>query len=274
MSVDCPSARASAARVSRASASRVEDQHDAAVSQIGRARNSVDAHERIGDRAHDDFALSEMRSTARPTAPKRRCRSRRHGSGRGGRCRGRRGAPGGRSAGRRRDRRSIRCVRRAAHRTSATSMTSRTACCGTANVCVPTRPMSASVIASVSGSSMVKRVPPPGSVPRRMVPDSCSTVDLTTAMPTPRPLARSASSLVENPGAHRSARSAAASGVPEGTGRPAARACAATASASIPRPSSLASIVTISPAVDALSVMVPSGRLPAAMRSAAARCRG
>ena len=87
-------------------------------------------------------------------------------------------------------------------------------------------------------------------------------------MPTPRPLARSASSRVENPGAHRSASSVAASGVVSGVGRPAARARFATASASIPLPSSLISIVTISPAVDALSVIVPSGGLPAATRAA------
>ena len=53
-----------------------------------------------------------------------------------------------------------------------------------------------------------------------MVPDNCSTVSLTTAMPTPRPLARSASSRVEKPGAQSSDSSAAASSGPGGTGRP------------------------------------------------------
>ena len=81
-------------------------------------------------------------------------------------------------------------------------------------------------------------------------------------MPTPRPLARSASSFVEKPGAQSSASRALESTWPAGTGRPAWRARAITSAASTPRPSSAISIVTSSPAADALSVMVPSGRLP------------
>ena len=68
--------------------------------------------------------------------------------------------------------------------------------------------MSASVIASVSGSSIANRVPWPATVSSVSVPPSSCTVVLTTAMPTPRPLARSAASRVENPGAQRMSSSA------------------------------------------------------------------
>ena len=50
---------------------------------------------------------------------------------------------------------------------SAISMTSRTDPCGMANASAPTRPMSASVIASVTGSRIMKRVPCPGSAIER-----------------------------------------------------------------------------------------------------------
>ena len=83
-------------------------------------------------------------------------------------------------------------------------MTSRTEPCGTANVSLPTLAISASVIASVTGSSRTNRVPAPGVVSSDSDPESCSTAALTTPMPTPRPLARSDSSRVEKPGAHSS----------------------------------------------------------------------
>ena len=82
------------------------------------------------------------------------------------------------------------------------SITSRTR--GSAaprSVWSPTCAISASVIASVSGSSIAKRVPCAGDVCQRhraaqLLAPRC----WTTAMPTPRPLARSASSRVEKPG--------------------------------------------------------------------------
>ncbi len=127
--------------------------------------------------------------------------------------------------------------------------------------------MSASVIASVTGSSITNRVPVPFSVSRRSVPESSSTAACTTLMPTPRPLARSDSSLVENPGAQISDNNVAASVAPGGTASPTARARSTTASGSIPPPSSATSMQTMSPAVAAESTIVPSGRFPALMRS-------
>src|SRR5215204_5117810 len=82
-----------------------------------------------------------------------------------------------------------------------TSMISRTADCGKANRCPPTLAMSASATASVRGSSTVKRVPRPFSVASVSAPPSSATAPPTTSIPTPRPLARSASSRVEKPGA-------------------------------------------------------------------------
>ena len=76
-------------------------------------------------------------------------------------------------------------------------------------------------MASVSGSWIVNRVPTPGSLSTAIVPERRSTVSLTTAMPTPRPLARSASSLVEKPGAHSNVTSDVESSAPVGTGNPA-----------------------------------------------------
>ena len=61
-------------------------------------------------------------------------------------------------------------------------------------------------------------------------------------------------------------RSARPSSGPSGTTMPAARARSATACTSMPVPSSLISSTTDSPAVAALSRIVPSGRLPAAIR--------
>ena len=70
------------------------------------------------------------------------------------------------------------------------------------------------MIASVSGSSMRKRVPSPGAVSSASVPPSSRTALCTTSMPTPRPAARSAASRVEKPGAQRRSSSCAPSSGP------------------------------------------------------------
>ena len=131
------------------------------------------------------------------------------------------------------------------------SLTSWTDDWGTANVRSPTWTMRASVIASVKGKTARNVVPPPSVVETLSVPPRSWIVSRTTAMPTPRPLARSASSRVEKPEEQITSSNRRESSLPSGTWRPAARARVAIASTSIPRPSSLTSRMTDSPTVDA-----------------------
>ena len=54
----------------------IENQHDMAVAEVGRARNAVDADQRIGNGAHDDLALADDPVDGNADAPRRRCRPR------------------------------------------------------------------------------------------------------------------------------------------------------------------------------------------------------
>ena len=80
-------------------------------------------------------------------------------------------------------------LERRGRRAGSTSITSRTAACGTAKVWSPTCAMIASVIASVSGSSIANRVPLPGAVSSVSVPPS--SCDGASARPPCRRRARS-----------------------------------------------------------------------------------
>ena len=121
--------------------------------------------------------------------------------------------------------------------------------------------MIASVMASVSGSVIRKVVPWPGRDSTVSRPPRPSTVSRTTAMPTPRPLARSASSRVENPDEQMMSSSARESSPSSVVTRPSAVARCVTDATSMPRPSSAISMITVSPAVAAPRRIVPSGRL-------------
>ena len=210
-----------------------------------------------------------MRSTAMPTAsapgaddedvqraarPLRRCRT-------GGRGAGSAGVPPRNGA--------ISCCSIGPDRAGSSSMTSRTAACGTAKVRSPTCAISASVIDSVSGSSMTNRVPSPGAVcsVRRAV----QLLDRVSSRPPCRRRGRwrGRSRRGSRTRARRAGRAAPPRRAdPSGTGRPSARARAATAAASMPRPSSATSSTTVSPTLAADERSVPSSGLPAASRSA------
>src|SRR6266566_2786210 len=119
-----------------------------------------------------------------------------------------------------------------------------TAGTGIARVCGPTFTMSASVIATVSGRRILKRVPCPASLCTSISPPRRLTFERTTSMPTPRPAAVVTDVAVVRPGRKirsRMSRSPSRARVSAVT-KPPRRAASATASTSIPRPSSATSM--------------------------------
>ena len=183
--------------------------------------------QRVGDRPHDDLALADDPIDRDADAPRAAADDEHVQRDRAARRRCRTAAPSrtigsAAAAVRHRSRCCSTCTQRRAGRPRCTSRTDALRHgerLGRRRVAI-----SASVIASVSGSSMTNRVPAPGvglerSVPRQLLDRRLAR----RAMPTPRPLARSDSSRVEKPGAQssveqRRARRAAR----RGTGSPAA----------------------------------------------------
>ena len=251
-------------RAMRRQQRRIENQHDAAVAQIGRARYAIDADQRIANRPHDDLPLSDDAVDREPERS-HACRPRRREAGRAGargdpeqpRPAARWAAPPAgygtisRCSTCRNERRID--LEHLAHRATAAPRRSRS----------PTRAISASAIASVSGSSIVNRVPWPGrglerqragQLLHRCLDDRHA--DTAAARPI---------GLVARGKARRADQRATGwrltAGPATRAGRRARARLRARASTSMPAPSSAISIATRSPTVAALRMMVPSRRL-------------
>ena len=165
-------------------------------------RHAVDPDQRIGHRPHDDFALADDAIDGRPTAAAPGADDEDVEA----RGRGRPAMPNSRDEADDRQRpaavrRRSRCPRARGSPPASTSITSRTAACGTANVSLAD-PRDDRV-----GDRQRQRQLDDEAralARRRIAARSCRRAPApclrTTAMPTPRPLARSASSRVEKPG--------------------------------------------------------------------------
>ena len=139
-----------------------------------------------------------------------------------------------------------------------------------ARTSVPTRTISASETATVSGSRSVNRVPAPAVVSTAISPPSRATLVRTTSRPTPRPAAAVTFDAVLNPGRKmksRMSRSLSRVRISGVTSR-VRSAVAFTDSRSMPRPSSATSTTMAPPFWIALTRTLPCGGLPLAWRSA------
>ena len=268
--------RVRAPRSVRRSAAGVENQHETAVAEFGRARHASHLDQRIVERLDDDLALA--RDAVDQKADRRRAgaddddvqaRPRSDSIDRTA-------APDAPPAARRRDASSIRCSRSRGSSRRRLRRLRAPPTCGTANTRSPTWTMSASVIASVSGSVMRNVVPCPG-----VGLEAQRAAEILDGVAHDRHADAAAADAIGFVARRESRRADDVeqdAGIERAVGRrrcPSSRARRADRRTSMPRPSSLISSITDSPTVEAASRIVPSGAFAgrdALLRRS--RCRG